>query len=56
MFFAAGDDHVIDSTGYEQVAIRVDEAGVASKIPTLAQRLGICFRSPPIALESLVTG
>ena len=53
---AAGDDHVVDAAGDEQVAVGIDVAGVAGKVPALAQRLGVGFGTPPVTFESLVTG
>ena len=53
---AAGDDHVVDTAGDEQVAVRVEVAGVAGEVPALAQRLGVGFGPPPIAFEGLVAG
>ena len=51
---AAGDDHVVDPPGDEQVAVAVEVAGVAGEIPALPQRLGVGFRPPPITLEGFV--
>jgi hypothetical protein len=51
---AAGDDHVVDAAGDEQVAIGVEVAGVAGEVPALTQRLGVGFGSAPIALEGLI--
>ena len=53
---AAGDDHVVDPAGDEDIAVGVDEAGVAGEIPALAQRLGVGIRPPPIALEGFIAG
>src|SRR5208282_2159899 len=34
---ASGNDHVVDAAGNEQIAIVVDETGVASEIPAVSQ-------------------
>ena len=51
---AAGDDHVVDPAGDEQIAVGVDIAGIAGEVPAVAQRLGIRIRPPPIAFERFV--
>ena len=51
---AAGDDHVVDATGDEEIAVGVQIPGVARKIPALAQRLGVGVGAAPIALERFV--
>ena len=53
---AAGDDHVVDAAGDEEVAVGVEIAGVAGEVPAVAQRLGVGLRPLPIALEGLVAG
>jgi hypothetical protein len=53
---AAGDNHVIDAAGDEQVAIIVKKAGIAGEIPALPQRLGVGVGPAPIAFEGLVAG
>ena len=42
---AAGDDHVVDPAGDEQVAVGIDIAGVAGEVPALAQRLRVGIRA-----------
>src|SRR5262249_15669154 len=54
--FAAGDDHIVDSAGDEDVAVAVDKAGVAGEVPALAERLGIRIGTAPIAVEGFVAG
>ena len=51
---AAGDDHVVDPAGDEEIAVGVDIAGIAGEVPAVAQRLGIRIGPPPIALEGFV--
>ena len=53
---AAGDDHVVDAPGDEQIAVAIDEAGVAGEIPALAQRLGVGVGPAPVTLEGLIAG
>src|SRR5580698_6662916 len=53
---AAGDDHVVDPAGDEQVAIAIDEAGVAGKIPAIAQSFRVDVRAAPITFERLIAG
>ena len=53
---AAGDDHVVDAAGDEQIAVWIDKAGVAGEVPAVAQRFGIGVGSAPVALEGLVAG
>src|SRR6516225_5327415 len=48
------DDHVVDAAGDEEIAIAVDIAGIAGKIPAAAQCLDIRVRPPPITLEGFV--
>src|SRR4029077_13620886 len=50
----AADDHVINATCDEQIAVRVEIAGVAGEIPSFPNGLGVGFRPPPIAFERLV--
>src|SRR5262245_52616476 len=51
---AAADDHVVDATGDEEIAISIEIAGIASEIPAAAQRLGVRVRPPPIAFEGFI--
>ena len=53
---AAGDDHVVDPAGDEQVAVGIDIAGVAGEVPAVAQRLGVGIGPAPVALERFVAG
>ena len=54
--FAAGNDHVVDAAGHEQIAIAVDETGVAGKIPAVPQRLGVRVGPAPVTLEGFIAG
>jgi hypothetical protein len=54
--FAAADDHVVDATGDEEIAIGVDITRIAGEVPAVAQALGIGVGSSVVALESLVSG
>ena len=51
---AAGDDHVVDAAGDEQIAVGVEISGVAGEVPAVAQRLRVGVRSPPIAFEGFI--
>src|SRR4051812_28181702 len=51
---AAGDDHVVDPAGDEQIAVGVEHSGVAGEIPAVPQCLGIGLGPPPVALEGFV--
>ena len=51
---AAGDDHIVDAPGDEQIAVAVQVAGVAGEIPAVPQRLGIGIGAAPIAFEGLI--
>ena len=51
---AAGDDHVVDPAGDEQIAVLVEIAGVAGEVPAVAQRLGVGVGPPPVAFEGFV--
>ena len=53
---AAGDDHVVDPAGDEQIAVGVDQSGVAGKIPAAANGGGVGIGTAPIALERFVAG
>ncbi len=53
---AAGDDHVVDAAGDEQVAVGVDVAGVAGEIPAVADRRGVGFGPAPVAFEGFIAG
>ncbi len=53
---AAGDDHIVDSPGDEQIAVGVDQAGIASKIPAAATGGGIGVGTTPIAFERFIAG
>src|SRR5690606_2145677 len=52
---AAGDNHVIDTSRDEQVAVGVDITAVAREVPPSLQRLGISIRALPVALECFIT-
>src|ERR1700735_29946 len=47
--FTPGDDHVVDAAGDEEIAIAINKAGIAGKVPSLAQGLRIRIRPPPVA-------
>jgi hypothetical protein len=51
---AAGDDHVVDPAGDEEIALGIEIAGIAGEVPAAAQCLGIGVGPAPIALERLV--
>src|SRR3954466_1847655 len=53
---AAGDDHVIDASRDVDVPVLVRIAGIAGQVPTLAERLGVCFGALPIAPENFAAG
>ena len=52
---AAGNDHIVNPAGDEEIAVSVDKAGIPGEVPALAQCPGVGIGPPPIALESLVT-
>ncbi len=53
---AAGNDHVVDAAGHEQIAIAVDEAGIAGEIPAIPQRLRVRVGPAPVTLEGFIAG
>src|SRR5580704_19344258 len=48
---APGNDHVVYPAGDEQIAVTVDETGVAGEIPAFAQGLGVRVGPAPVPLE-----
>src|SRR5262249_26229934 len=50
----AADDHVVDATGDEEVAVAVAIPGVAAERPAVAQGFCVRLRPPPIAFERFI--
>src|SRR5262249_9028218 len=48
---AAGNDHVVNPTGYEQIPVGVEISRVTGQVPAVEQGLSIGFRPLPVALE-----
>src|ERR1700731_2343804 len=48
---APGNDHVVDPAGDKQIAVTVDETGIAGEIPALTQGLGVRIGPAPVPLE-----
>src|ERR1700730_11437589 len=51
---ASGYDHVVDPAGDEEIALRIEIAGVAGEIPAVMPCTGIGVGASPIAFEYLV--
>src|SRR5689334_14564103 len=52
----AGYDHVVYPASDKNVAVLIRIAGITREVPAIPERLRICVRPIPVALERLVAG